>query len=284
MSSPRQQEYNTDFWDQHRGRIQATKGGWILGEAVYNQGYSMLDELVGQASFFQVLVLNTVGRLPEPSLAAWLEALFICLSWPDARIWCNQVGSLAGSLRTSPVAAVTSGVLASDSRMYGPGCMAAACEFIGKALQQTALGLTPEAIITQHPKRHLDGTPIIAGYARPIATGDERIPAMERTAHTLDVATGRHLLLAYKIEKVMQQKFGESMNLAGYSAAFLTDEGFTAQEVSRLLSCWVMSGVHACYAEAADQPPESFFPLQCLDIDYQGSSSREVPSNEIKGP
>ncbi len=284
MSSLRQQKNNIDFWDQHRGRILATKGGWILGEAVYNQGYSMLDELVGQASFFQVLTLNTVGRLPEPGMAAWLEALFICLSWPDARIWCNQVGSLAGSLRTSPVAAVTSGVLASDSKMYGPGCMAASCEFIGNALQQTALGLTAETIISQHSKRRQDGTPVIAGYARPVATGDERISAMERTTQALDLATGRHLVLAYEIERVMQQKYSESMNLAGYSAAFLTDEGFTAQEVSRLLSCWVMSGVHACYAEAADQPPESFFPLQCSDIDYQGPSPREVPPNKVKRP
>lgn len=242
----------------------------------------MLDDLVGQASFFQVLVLNTVGRLPGPDLAAWLEALFICLSWPDARIWCNQVGSLAGSLRASPIAAVTAGVLASDSRMYGPGCMTAACGFIVQALHQTTLGRSPESIISKHPKRGQDKVPVIAGYARPIATGDERISAMERTALALNLVSGRHLLLAYEIEKVMKQKYGESMNLAGYGAAFLTDQGFTGQEVYRLLSCWVMSGVHACYAEAADQPPESFFPLHCSDIDYQGQPPRAVPACETK--
>jgi hypothetical protein len=35
--------------------------------------------------FFQVLALNTVGRMVERSFADWLEALFIS-SWPDSRI------------------------------------------------------------------------------------------------------------------------------------------------------------------------------------------------------
>lgn len=277
MSSPLKQKNNTEYWDQRHGRILAAKGGWIVGKAVYNQGYSMLDDLVGSASFFQVLALNAIGRLLDRNLADWLEALFICLSWPDSRIWCNQVGSLAGSLRTSPVAAVACGILASDSRMYGPGCMAAASSFIIDALQQSNLGMLPETIITGLPKRHRDGTPIIPGYARPVATSDERIPAMQRTTVSLGLTTGRHLSLAYDIEKVLQIRHGESMNLAGYSAAFLCDQDFSAQEVSRLLSCWVMSGVHACYAEAIDQPPESFFPLHCADIDYQGKRPRTVP-------
>ena len=68
------------------------------------------------------------------------------------------------------------------------------------------------------------------------------------------------------------------MNLLGYATAFLLDQGFTYQDVYRLLSCWVNSGVHACYAEAADQPPESFFPLHCEDIDYQGKAPRPVPA------
>jgi len=278
MSSLPKQGNDISFWDQRRGRILTRKGGWIIGEAVYNHGYSMLDDFVGEVSFFQVLTLNTVGRMVERSFADWLEALFICLSWPDSRIWCNQVGSLAGTLRASPVAAVCSGILASDAKMYGPGCMTTACDFIAGALRDNNAGLSPEGIVDCHPNRRNGGIPVIAGYARPVATGDERIAAMARTAAKLGLKDGKHVSLAYEIEKIMQAKWDESMNLAGYGAAFFADQGFAAQEVYRLLSCWVNSGVHACYAEAADQPPESFFPLHCEDIDYQGKPPRSVPA------
>lgn len=277
MSSQQKQKNNISFWEQRRGILHTSKGGWVIGEAVYNQGYSMLDDFVGSTSFFQVLVLNATGRFPERILADWLEALFICLSWPDARIWCNQVGSLAGTLQASPVAAVSSGILASDSRMYGPGCMEAACNFITEAYRQNQQLISPEEIVALYPKRRQDGTPVIAGYARPIATGDERIAAMERTARKLGLKDGAHVSLAYKVERLMQDRHGESMNLAGYGAAFLVDLGFSAHDTYRVLSCWVNSGAHACYAEAADQPPESFFPLHCEDIDYQGKPSRSVP-------
>ncbi|MFZ5758125.1 MAG: hypothetical protein ACOY32_00660 [Thermodesulfobacteriota bacterium] len=280
MSSEPAQKNDIFFWNQRRGKIFAQKGGWIIGEAVYNQGYSMLDDLVGKTSFFQVLLLNTVGRIVERRFADWLESLFICLSWPDSRIWCNQTASLAGVLHTSPVAAVCAGILASDSKMYGPGCMPAACDFIRGVKAQIDSGSTLQNIIDFHSTRHQNGIPVIAGYARPIATGDERIPAMERVANNLALEKGKHLSLAYELEEIMQSRWGESMNLAGYSAAFFADYGFTPQEVYRLLSCWVHSGVLACYAEAADQPPESFFPLQCGDIDYQGQPPRSVPDDQ----
>ena len=65
------------------------------------------------------MILIIIGRLVDKRLADWVEAGFLCVSWPDSRIWCNQIGALAGSLKTSPVSATMAGVLAADSRMYG---------------------------------------------------------------------------------------------------------------------------------------------------------------------
>lgn len=281
MSSQRKHEKaDTSFWDRRRGKIHTGKGGWVIGEAVYNQGYSMMDDLVGKVSFFQVLFLNAVGRLPERRLADWLEALFICLSWPDARIWCNQVSSLAGTMRTSPVAGVCAGVLASDSRMYGPGTALAGTNFIVSSLQSKAGGMSAEQIVDAYPKRRSDGTPIIPGFVRPIASGDERIEAMDRVAADLGFSVGVHLGLAYEIEEVMVKKYNEGMNLLGYAVAFLSDQELLSHEIHCILSTWVHSGTHACYAEAAQHPPESFFPLRCRDIDYQGAPSRPVPNKK----
>lgn len=267
---------DTSFWEARRGKIFASRGGWVVGEAVYNSGYSMMDDLVGRASFFQVLVLNVTGRLPERRLADWLDAIFICMSWPDARIWCNQIGSLAGTMQASPVAAVCAGVLASDSPLYGVTPLVAASRFIVEALNKRKQGISAEAIVEKQ-KRRPGAKPVIVGYARPIATGDGRIPAMERVAKELGFAVGEHLALAYEIEKVLLEKYQETMNIAGYITAFLSDQGFTTTEIYRLFSVLVNSGVHATYAEAAARPPESFFPLRCEDIDYQGVPPRIVP-------
>lgn len=280
MSLPSKQKNNTHYWDHRRGRIFTSKGGIVFGEAVYCHGYDMMEELVGQSSYFQVLILNATGKLPERRLADWLEALFICLSYPDARIWCNQIGSLGGTLRTSPVAAVCGGSLASDAKMYGPGTIASGVDFITRALHQKKSGISIKDIIAAHPKRRDDGTPVIVGYARPIINGDERISPMERVTNQLGFVRGEHLSVAYEVDHLLHVDYGEKINLIGYACAFLCDQGFSATILYRLLSCWVHSGVLACYAEAADQPPESFFPLQCGDIDYQGQPPRSVPDDQ----
>ncbi|MCI5143233.1 MAG: hypothetical protein D3909_16210, partial [Candidatus Electrothrix sp. ATG1] len=267
---------NTSFWDSRRGFIRTKKGGWVINEAIHNHGFSMMDDLVGKTSFFQVLFLNVTGRLPERRLTDWLEAYYICLSWPDPRIWCNQIGSLAGTMRASPLAAVGAGILTSDSNMYGPGITTEATGFILTALKKKKKGTSVEEIIAKQ-QRHPSTPPRIAGYMRPVACGDERIPAMEQVTKKLEFEMGEHLRLAYEIEEVLIEKFNERMNIGGYRSAFLLDQGLTPIEIYCLLSPIVQAGALACYAEAIDSPPESFFPLQCEDIDYRGKKSRPVP-------
>lgn len=267
---------DTSFWEQRRGKIYSRKGGWIIGEAVYNHGYSMMDDLVGKATWMQVLILNVTGKLPEQRLADWIEAVFICMSWPDARIWCNQIGSLAGTMQTTSVAAVSAGVLATDSTMYGAAPLLEGTRFIRESLIKKKNGLSIEDILKEH-QRHPDSVPAIVGYVRPIATGDERVEAMKNVADQLGFETGEHLSLAFEIEQVMLEKFNEGMNINGYASAFLCDQAYSNMEIYRIGSTCASSGVLACYTEAADQLPESFFPLQCNDIDYQGPPPRPVP-------
>ncbi len=278
MSLQNKPEKNdTSFWDHHRGYIFAQKGGWVINKDIYNSGYSMLDDLVGNASFFQVLFLNVTGRLPERRLTDWIEAYCICLSWPDSRLWAAQVGSLAGTMITSPLAAVGAGILAFDSTMYGPGTTIAATEFIITALKKKRAGSLVENIIMEK-QRNPSSAPKIVGYTRPIANGDERILAMERVTEDLGFEIGEHLSLAYEIEKVLIEKFNEQMNIGGYRCAFLIDQGLTPIEIYRLLSPIAQSSVLACYVEATDSPPESFYPLHCNDLDYQGKKPRPVPA------
>lgn len=271
---------DTAFWDKRRNTIRTRKGGAIIGDGrVYSHGYSILEELLGNASFFQVLILNITGNLPDERLAKWIEASFVCLSWPDPRIWCNQIGALGGTLRTSPVAAITAGILASDSLLYGPGTVLGATEFITKSLRMREGGESIESIIRSH-SRNANAKPIIPGYARPLTHGDERIPAMERITDTLGFAVGMHLSLAYEIQAYLFEHFQETLNFSGYIMAFLSDQKMSDKEIYRIYSLCVNSGIHACYAEAYDNPPEAFLPLRCEDIEYKGKPYRPSPRNK----
>lgn len=268
-----------DYLDRRRGKVISNTGGWIPGVGVFSHGYSMLEDLVGHKSYFQILILNATGKLVERPLADWVEALYGCLSWPDPRIWCNQIGALAGTVRASVVSATAMGALAADSRIYGVLPLLESINFIHKALIKHQQGATPAEII-EEAFSECKGKPYIMGFRRPIAKGDERLEVMEKVAQNLGFQLGDHLLLAYKIEKILLEQYDEGMNINGYMSAFLADQGFSADEAYRIFSMLVASGVTACYLDTYRRPPDTFLPLRCEDIDYQGTPGRPVPDEE----
>lgn len=273
-SSMNNQTYR--LWDESRGRIRSKKGGWVVGKGIFNHGHSMMDDLVGKVSYMQVLVLNATGRLPERRLADWFEAVHICMSWPDPRIWCNQIGALGGAGRTSVVAAITAGVLAADAKTYGSKPLLQGVQFIQTAMQDRRRGLSAEEIVDNECARHR-GKPSITGFARPLAKGDERVIAMERVQKQLELPVGEHLQLALQIESILLKRFNESMNINGYVSAFLSDHGYIAEDIYRIYAMVVNSGVTACYVDTRDRAPDSFLPLRCADIEYTGMLARPVP-------
>ncbi|MBF0184664.1 MAG: hypothetical protein HQM06_09785 [Magnetococcales bacterium] len=267
---------NTSFWDHHRAIIRSRKGGWVVNQGVYNHNYSMMDDLLGRVSFVRVMVLNATGRLPGKRLGAWFDASLLCTSWPDARIWCNQIGALAGTLRTSPTAATMAGTLAADSRAYGALTVVESMQFLLRARQQLSDGMPISDIIAAEYRRKV-GRGYITGYSRPIASGDIRIPALERLRKRLGFAKKAHLQLAFRIGKELAKQNGEQINTAAYLAAFLADQAFTPEEVKRIYATMVSSGVLACYADTRDRPAEAFLPLRCSDVEYKVKAARPVP-------
>lgn len=264
------------LWDERRGRIHSTKGGWVIGEGIFNHGYSMMDDLVGKVSYMQVLVLNATGRLPERPVADWIDAIHICMSWPDPRIWCNQIGALGGTMRASVVASTTAGILAADAKAYGIKPLIHGVRFIQSAMQDFTRGLNVEEIVRNECAKHR-GKPNIMGYARPLAKGDERIIAMERVQRNLALPDGPHMKLAKQIDQFLQQTFDESMNINGYMSAFLSDQGYSDEEVYRVFAVLVTSGVTACFVDTRNKAADTFLPLRCTDIEYAGTPARPVP-------
>lgn len=262
----------TALWDGLRGSIRSRIGGWRIGQDVVIHGRGLLGELLGEVSYFQLLMLNITGRLPERRLADWAEGTFMCLSWPDARIWCNQIATYAGTLRTTPVAAVSAGLLASESRLYGPGTALASTAFILEALRSQQNGILPADILENYRHRHKSRA--IPGFGRPVAKGDERVVAMKGLAEHLGFGIGPHLGLADALESALMKEAGEGMNLAGYIMAFLSDHGYRAEEIHALYSICVEGGLLACYRDAVRAAPDAFMPMRVDDVQYTGPQPR----------
>lgn len=264
--------------DKQRGQLDNRNGGWIIGRGAFSHGHDLMRDLLQNKTYFHVIVLNATGRLPEDRFCKWLEAIYICMSWPDPRIWCNTIGSLAGTARTSAMTATMAGLIASESKLYGTKTLIGGLEFIqacfnsvkdGESIEQAVLNNTPKA---GRKKLH------IPGYLRPIADGDDRVPIMRDYAGSLGYTEGEYLQLALKIESYLLDEYGQTMNVSGYISAFLSDQGFSPEDAYRLFATVVSSGVTACYVDDRSKPAGHFLPLRCDDVEYTGPASRSLPS------
>lgn len=264
------------YWDKYRGKIYSSAGGWFGGKDVYCHGHSMMKDLLGHISYMQMIILNATGKLVDENLSKWFEGNFIGMSYPDPRIWCNQVGALCGSARTSVTAATVAGALAADSRAYGGSKTSLqGIQFIQGALKEYKEGKSVEEVIS-NCKKNRNNRPVITGFARPVDKNDERLKPHEDMTSKLGFTVGEHLSLAYKIGNYLEEEYNLGINIGGYTSAFLSDQGFTANEIYQIKSMVVASGVTACYIDAKNKPSDSFLPLRCDDIDYNGHPPRKL--------
>ena len=266
---------NYSYWDDQRGRIKSKKGGWKIGEKIECHGLDLMEDVVGKFSYMQLVILNATGRLASKNMAEWFEAIHICMSWPDSRIWCNRVGALGGSSGAGTVATACAGILAADSASYGTRPIKGGVELIKRASDSVGAGVSVEEFVSREVQAK-GGKPHLMGYARPVVKGDERIIVLESLAAKLGFKRGPHLELAYAVEAILDRDFGESMNMNGYVSAFITDNGYTAEEMYRICSNVVTSGVVASSVDFADRKQGSFSPIHVGDIIYSGIAPRAI--------
>jgi len=268
------------YWDKRRGRIVSRKGKWIGGKDTVFSGFSMTNDLLGKVSYMQVIILNATGKLVEPNIARWFEGNFIGMSYPDSRIWCNQVGTFCGQQRVSVVAGTAAGILCADSRAFGPQTSLYAMALIKNAMSLHKEGCSLEDIVDRVSQKRR-GRMTIVGFDRPVKRPDERIVPHEKMRKALSIDRGPYLNLAFELGDFLEHHCGMSLNIAGYGAAFLCDLGFSAEEIYRLKAFSVASGVTAAFCDGESLGFNEYLPLRCDDIEYVGPQSRALPRANI---
>lgn len=265
------------LWQRNRNHIKTSIGKWTAGEDVIVRGRSLLNEWVNELDFIQLHVLNLTGRLIEKPLSHWLEKSLFFTAYPDARLWCNQLGAMAGNQKTSPASAFVLGCLAADSKAYGSKAQYLSVLALQNIQQQYLAGESVGDIVEAFPKSQ--GFPIISGFARPVRINDERLQPARQLTKELGFQPGDHLQLAEEVSSYLLQRYGLGMNVAAFCSAFLLDQGFSPIEIYRLRVADVASGVMACYCDNSERPENSFLPLECRDINYRGPAKRNLTSS-----
>jgi len=259
---------------RHRDRITSKSGGWTIGGTATLHGYDIHQELGRHASWMQVMLLSSTGRLVSSSEGRFLEKTFILTGYPDARLWCNRVAALAGTSRCSATSSLAAGVASAEARIYGRQADYKAAHFLVQARRvheaEGAAGL--QAFVMERRRRKQT----IFGFGRPLLRADERIVPLGEEGAKLGIPEGEHLKVAREIE-AMLEPHKIIMNYGGYVMARLLDLGFNPQEIYRILTLTFYTGLVPGYTEAYDNEPGTFLPIACEDVLYEGVSERELP-------
>lgn len=266
-----------DYWQKRRRQIRTSIGQWHPGKGVTSRGRSMLGELIHELSETQLLVFHLTGRIVDEPLAKWLEKSRFLTSYPDARIWCNQIASLAACQGVSPVTGGVLSFLAADSRAYGSCLSSLVVEAVSSLYERYQATADFAVLLRSTPKRQ--GAPAIPGFLRPIRVHDERLAPMRKVTRELGFSSGRYLQFAEALSAHLEAEYGCGMNIAGYLCAFLMDQGFTAQQVYAISLRCVEGGAMACFQDYVGEKENAFLPLRCNDIEYTGPAQRRLPSN-----
>ncbi|MDB5050884.1 MAG: Citryl-CoA lyase [Fibrobacteres bacterium] len=253
------------------GRLKSRMGACFVGSHAVFRGKDLHAEL-GDAKWIDLYLFGITGRrFPEAQLRL-LEALWSYTSYPDARIWNNRVAALAGSSRSTGNLGVSAGLALSEASIYGRGIDIRAIDFLIRTRAVLAAGGELEPWVG----KELSARRSLAGYGRPIASGDERIQPIMKLARSLGLADGPHLELAFAIEKaLLSGRFRMHMNYGGVVAALAADMGLSPREYYLFMYPAFLAGMLPCYIEASENPEGTLLPLACDHVGYLGAPKRK---------
>jgi hypothetical protein len=192
-------------------------------------------------------------------------------SYPDPRIWNNRVAALAGTARSTGNLGMSAAIAVSEASIYGRGIDIRAANFLTRARRSLDEG----AALGDCVRAEFDRYRGIAGYGRPIASGDERIAPTMALAHEIGVDGGRHVRLAHDVEQFLHQgRWRWRMNYGALAAALACDLGLSPREYYHFMFPAFLAGMSPCFIEASERPEGTLFPLSCDHVTYEGQAKR----------
>lgn len=247
-------------------------GKAFVGTRAVFLGHDLHEEL-RHADWLDLYLLSITGRRFDAPALKLLHAMWVCTSYPDARLWNNRVAALAGSARSTPGLGVSAALGMSEATVYGGHPCVRAIDFLTQAQRRVAGGETLADVVDQELAQRR-----IYGYGRPIHATDERLPWLLGIAREQGLAGGPHVALAQAVERLLVARDERlKMNYAALTAGLAADLGLSVREFHHFQLPMLLAGMTPCYIEAAQRPAGALFPLSCDDVAYEGAPKRRWP-------
>lgn len=252
------------------GRLKTRAGGFIPGVRAVFRGHDLHADLADM-DWMALYVFGITGRRYTPAQIELMHAIWTYTSFPDARLWNNRQAGLAGSARSTGALGLSAALAVSEASIYGSGVLTKSIDFFIRAQRRIAAGESLATCAAEEIGR-LRGVP---GYGRPLTSIDERIPPMLRLLERLGFDQLPHIRLALQLQDLpLMRRYRLKLNYGGMSAAIAADLGMSVREYYLFLYPCFLAGMVPCYAEAAEKPQGTLFPVACDHVAYEGRAAR----------
>ena len=256
--------------EQHVGHLVTSAGAFFPGERVVFRGQDLHTSLK-DLDWLELYLFGITGRRYTPQQIKVLNAIWSYTSYPDARIWNNRVAALAGTARSTGNLGIAAALAVSEAQIYGRGIDLRASEFLVRAKISVEAGADLAELVRTEIKQQRS----IAGYGRPIVSGDERIAPMMALVREHGLDGGPHLKLAFEVEKILLTgRWRWRMNYGALVAALGVDLDLSPREYYVFMIPAFLAGMPPCYLESVQKPGGLLFPLPCRVMLYQGVARR----------
>jgi len=241
-------------------------GAAFLGERAVYRGKDLHHEL-GEKSWFELLLYGIKAKEFTETEIKLLNYIWVSTSYPDPRIWPNQVMALAGTVRASICLANSAAMALTEANIYGQTPFTKGFDL----LHRVALMLNKGQLLEDILDREIKLNKILYGYGRPISATDERVPHFMQKVADLGFKQGKYYKLAFDIGDYLKRNKGLEMNISALYNALISDLGFTLLEYQAFMSHCFNAGMVPCYLEARANKEDSFFKLPVSAIKYIGN-------------
>jgi len=264
--------------EQQVGHLVTRMGAVFPGERAVFRGHDLHTSLK-DLDWLELYLFGITGRRFTQQQMKVLHALWAYTSYPDARLWNNRVAALAGTARSTGNLGIAAALAVSEATIYGWGAALRASEFLTRTKLQVDAGADLAALARTELKQRRG----IAGYGRPITSGDERITPVMALVREQGLDGGPHLKLAFEVEKILLAgRWRMQMNHAALAAALAADFGLSSHEYYFFGIPAFLAGMPPCYLEAAEKPEGLLFPLPCRMLSYEGVARRRWRDAPLK--
>ena len=254
---------------QNAGVLRTRVGACWPGSHAIFRGCDLHAEL-HDMDWISLYLLGITGRRFSSAEVDLVHAIWVCTSYPDARLWNNRVAALAASARSSGHLGVTAAMAVSEATVYGGRACTRAMAFLSHLKEAVENGARlEERVLAEVRERR------IYGYGRPINSIDERIPWLMSVAHQQGLDGGPHLKLAMAVEEILLPRYPQlRMNYAALIVALIADMGISREAFQLLSIPMFLAGMVPCSVEASEKPEGALFPVPCGEIRYEGAAYR----------